>query len=383
MDTGTLENFLAHHDQPKYRSEQIQKAIFQDGVSSFEDISTIPSDLRKKLDQEIKILSFVVEKVLVASSARNVSQQEKTGKIFRYNDAKKVRSGSVLHGDAGDDKQSAKALFMLHDGSFVESVLISPKPGVWSACISCQVGCAMGCKFCATGEMGFKRNLTSEEITDQVLFWKQYLRKCQKLKAKDQAQALSNVVYMGMGEPFSNWENVAKSIKILTDKKLFGFGSRSISVSTCGIAEGIEKIAKEFPQVNLAISLHFADDEKRSAYMPINKKDNLETLKKFLQSYFKITKRKVFLEYIMIEGVNDTKEDTKMLAKYIRSIGFPHLLHVNLIRYNMTSEDLKPSSKNRTHVFKEELAKHRVNSTIRKSLGEEIQGACGQLSAAS
>lgn len=346
MDNNKLKNFLAEKGQPKFRLEQIQKAIFQDGVSAFSEISTISKDLREKMEKEMQMLSFDAEKVLVAR-----------------------------------DKQSIKALLRLNDGNLVETVLISPKPGIWSACISCQVGCAMGCRFCATGKMGFKRNLTTEEITDQILFWRQYLTSPSPLLKKER-ENLSNIVFMGMGEPFLNWPNVSESIGILTDKKLFGFGSRSLSVSTAGIAEGIEKMAKEFPQVNLAISLHFASDEKRNTYMPINKKDNLEAIKKALQKYFQMTKRKVFLEYIMLDGINDGAEDAKMLANYIKSIGRLQLLHVNLIRYNTTSENFKPSSKNQTHFFKAELEKHRISSTIRKSLGEEIQGACGQLSAA-
>ena len=182
-----------------------------------------------------------------------------------------------------------------------------------------------------------------------------------------------------MGEPFNNWDQVSESIKMLTDEKLFGFGSRSISVSTSGIADGIEAVANEFPQINLAISLHFASDKKRDLYMPVNKKDNLESLQKALKKYFTITNRKVFLEYIMLDGINDTALDAKLLADFIYAIGSTHLLHMNLIRYNMTSENLKPSSKTRTQIFKTELEKHQVHATIRKSLGDEIKAACGQL----
>ena len=346
MDNKKLEQFLEQNNQPKFRLGQIQKAIFQDGVSSFSEITTLSKDLREVLEKEIKILSFEVEKVLVAKN-----------------------------------KSSMEALLKLNDGKFIESVLISPKPGTWSVCVSCQIGCPIGCRFCATGKMGFKRNLTAEEITDQVLFWRQYLQK--NLKFKISNLKLTDVVYMGMGEPFLNWNQVSESIRILTDKKLFGFGSRSISVSTAGIAEGIEKMTKEFPQVNLAVSLHFADDEKRGQYMPINKKDNTESLKKALQKYFEISKRKVFLEYIMLAGINDSAQDAKMLADYIYSIGKLQLLHVNLIRYNATpetiAENMQPSSKNQTQFFKNELEKRHINVTIRKSLGEEIQGACGQL----
>ncbi len=359
MYASELEKFLKENKQPAFRLKQIQKAVFQDGVSLFSEISTIPKDLREKMsaqggENKLRMLSFEVEQVLVA-----------------------------------EDGQSIKALLKLFDGNLIETVLISPKPDIWSACISCQVGCAMGCRFCATGSMGFKRDLTAEEITDQILFWRQYLKnnfklfRNSKFEIRNSNVSVGNIVYMGMGEPFNNWENVSESIRILTDEKLFGFGSRSISVSTSGIADGIERMANEFPQVNLAISLHFASDEKRDRFMPINKKDNLEKLRDALKKYFTIANRKVFLEYIMLDGINDTALDAKMLSDFVYSIGKTHLLHVNLIRYNVTSDQpvggLKPSSKTRTQLFKLELEKHQVNATIRKSLGEEIKAACGQL----
>ena len=341
MDIKKLEQFLLENNLPKFRLGQIKKAIFSDGASSFSEITTLSKELREKMEEQLQLLSFSVEKVLEA-----------------------------------EDGQSIKALLRLNTGDLIETVLIAPKPGTWSACISCQVGCAMGCRFCATGKMGFKRNLTAEEITDQILFWRQYLKKNFTPLSNFN---VNNIVYMGMGEPFLNWDEVSQSISNLTDEKLFGFGSRSLSVSTSGIASGIEKLAHEFPQVNLAISLHFASDEKRSRYMPVNIKDDMGALRDALKNYFTITNRKIFLEYIMLDGVNDTALDAKMLADYIYSIGNMHLLHVNLIRYNMTSEDLKPSSKTRTQLFKQELEKYRVNATIRKSLGEEIKAACGQL----
>jgi len=396
MNNQKLEQFLWENNLPKFRLGQIQKAIFTDGVSSFSEITTLSRDLREKMDKELKILSFEVEKVLVAGDGQSFKallrlcgcRPELAGLSGRQ-----VSGSTQIPDQVRNDREA----------DLIETVLISPKPDTWSACISCQVGCAMGCRFCATGKMGFKRNLTAEEITDQILFWKQYLAKnlkskilnpktdsvennqednlipFQNSKFEIQNSDVSNIVFMGMGEPFNNWENVSQSMKDLTDEKLFGFGGRSLSVSTSGIASGIEKMASEFPQVNLAISLHFASDKKRDLYMPVNKVDNLESLKIALQKYFEVTKRKVFLEYIMLEGVNDSALDAKMLAQYLHAVGNMQLLHVNLIRYNSTSADLKPSSKTRTQLFKKELEKYFINATIRKSLGEEIKGACGQL----
>ena len=356
MDREKLKKILSEKSQPKFRLEQIEKAIYQDGASLFLEISNLPKDLREILNQKVEILPFKVEKILESK-----------------------------------DKKSSKALFKLEDGNLMESVLISPKPGLWSVCISTQVGCPLNCGFCATGKGGFKRNLSAEEIVGQVLFWKQYL-KTQSAKRETQNEKnihnskfiiqnshISNVVFMGMGEPFLNWEETKKSLEMLNDPKMFNLGSRNISVSTSGIPEGIANLAKDFPQVNLALSLHFADDEKRSQWMPINKKYNLESLREALKKYFVTSKRKVFLEYIMLSGINDSLEDARKLVDYIKSIGKLQLLHVNLIRYNATDNNLVSSSGNKTQIFKNFLENNRIGVTIRKSLGEEIQGACGQL----
>ncbi|MFA6047714.1 MAG: 23S rRNA (adenine(2503)-C(2))-methyltransferase RlmN [Parcubacteria group bacterium] len=355
MNPEKLEKILKNNNQPSFRLKQIQKAIYQDGVLDFAEITTIPKELREILRKELSILSFSLDKILVS-----------------------------------DDKRSIKALLKLKDNNLIETVLISPKPGDWSACISSQVGCPLGCGFCATGRNGFKRNLTAEEITDQVLFWKQYIKNNFKFQISN---FKFSVVYMGMGEPFLNWEEVSKSLKNLISPDLFGFGSRSISVSTAGIPEDIEKLAEEFPQINLAISLHFATDEQRDKFMPINKKHNLSELRNSLRNYFKTSNRKVFIEYIMLENINDSKEDADNLIKYLKSIGKLQLLHVNLIRYNSADkrfdlsrpkrpekvEPLMPSNSGVTREFKDYLVRNGVSATIRKSLGEDIQGACGQL----
>lgn len=376
MDLKKLEQIVEKKGLPKFRLAQIKKAVFQDGIASFSEITTIPKNLREFLEREIKILSFEVENVLEAKDGQSIKA------LLRL---RSCHSELVSESELSSSEKILKQVQDDKQGDLIETVLISPKPGIWSACISCQVGCQMGCRFCATGKMGFKRDLTAEEITDQILFWKQYLKnnyqsfRISDLGFRNSDVSVGNIVYMGMGEPFNNWEEVRESIKILTDKELFGFGSRSLSVSTSGIADGIMRMANEFPQVNLAISLHFASDEKRDRYMPVNKKDNLEALKNALQKYFQITKRKVFLEYIMLDGINDAALDAKRLAEYIKSIGNIHLLHVNLIRYNTTSDDLKPSTKDRTLRFRNELEKFHIHATIRKSLGDEIKGACGQL----
>ena len=211
MNYKLLEEILIKEKQPKYRLEQIKKAIYQNGISSFLEIKNISKELREILNTKIQILSFVPEKILISM-----------------------------------DKKSVKALLKLKDGNFIETILISPKPGLWSVCVSSQVGCALNCRFCATGKMGFKRNLSAEEITDQILFWIQYL-KIENSKLKIQNN-ISNIVFMGMGEPFLNYENVKQSLIDLTDKNLFCFGARSISVSTSGIMDKIKN-----PQIHADI----------------------------------------------------------------------------------------------------------------------------------
>ncbi len=344
MDIEKTIAFLKKNKQPKFRWEQIKKAIFQEGIDDYEKISNLPKNLRQWLKKRKTILSFEVIKILVAV-----------------------------------DKLSVKAVLKLTDGNLIETVLISPKPGFWSVCISCQVGCAMQCAFCATGKMGWKRNLTAEEIIDQVLFWKQYLKKMVDKNKAIKKNRISNVVYMGMGEPFLNWSAVKESLIMLTSKEYFNLGSRSISVSTVGITGGIKKIMTEFPQINLAISLHFSNNEKRSQFMPANKQFNLQQLKKELEEYFTQSQRKVFLEYILFKDINDNLKTAEQLVKFIKSFSKPQLLHVNIIIYNETLNDFQATSQQKMQQFKKYLERKNIKVTIRKNLGTEIQGACGQL----
>lgn len=338
MNIEKIEKYLLEIGEPKFRLDQIKKSVYKMGIVDFAEMSNLSKDLREKLADNFEILSVEPIKLLTS-----------------------------------ENKDSIKALLKLSDDNVVETVLISPKSGTWSACISCQVGCAVNCSFCATGALGFKRNLTSEEITDQVLFWRSYLRE------NNIPGNFTNIVYMGMGEPFLNFTEVTKSLEQILSPDFFDFSTRKVSVSTSGIMDRVEDFSEKFPQVNLAISLHSADSEKRSQLMPINKKYNLEKIKAGLSDYLKKYKRKVFIEYLMIYGVNDNIEDAKILAEYLKSIGSTYLLHVNLIRYNETSDRYKPSSKNKVKAFEKCLKNEKIHVTIRKSLGQDIKAACGQL----
>jgi len=202
---------------PAYRLDQVRRAVFGQVVSSYEEISVLPMELRAELARSAAILCLAPREVLVSPDGR-----------------------------------ARKAALVLRDGKVIETVLLRPSPRRWTACVSTQVGCAFGCAFCATGRMGFMRDLTAEEITDQVLFWRQHMRR------EGLAGGLDNVVYMGMGEPLANYEAVAESLRALIDPRQHAIGARHVSVSTAGIPLGIERFAADFPQINLAVSLHAA-----------------------------------------------------------------------------------------------------------------------------
>lgn len=338
MRLSAVASALEAAGAPRYRLEQVRSAVFKDSAASYEAMTVLPPDLRKTL----------------AASAPLLSLKEKFVDVSR-------------------DERAHKALLELSDGKTIETVLLRPSQTRWTTCISCQVGCAVGCTFCATGLMGLARNLTAEEITDQVLFWRQYMRR-RRLPGR-----LDNVVYMGMGEPFACYDTVAESLKVLMDQQLFGIGARHISVSTSGLAPQIERFGKDFPQVNLALSLHSADDELRTKLVPVNKAFPLARLAAALRTYLSETNRKVFLEYVLLAGENDRPVDARALIAFVRSVGPLELLHVNLIVYNKTDTPHDASTEEVARAFQSQLLAEGIKSTVRQNLGLDIAGACGQL----
>lgn len=312
-----------------YRDKQINHAIYKELIDSWDQATSLPQKLREDLTNNNPL--FI------------------NAKLF---DSK--------------DQRTKKALITYADGNSVETVLMSYQ-GRNSICVSSQIGCPMGCKFCQTGKMGLIRNLTSKEIVDQVLFFARYLKKS--------SINIDNVVFMGMGEPLLNYENVMSAIRILNDKDKLNIGARHISVSTCGIINGIEKLAKENIQINLALSLHAPNDKLRSSIMPINEKQPLLKVMEAIEAYIKKTNRKVMFEYIMIDNVNDTEENAKELVELLKN---NILFMVNLIPYNPTGI-FKPSSKLKIQNFKDYLFKNGIRATQRFSFGQDINAACGQL----
>ncbi|MEQ1917619.1 MAG: radical SAM protein, partial [Elusimicrobiota bacterium] len=272
MDAVKVQAELTALGQPKFRWDQVRQAVFGQAVSSWDEIAVLPAEIRRALSEKVPFMSTRERRV-----------------------------------DVSGDGRAHKALLDLHDGRVVETVLLRPSDTRWTTCISSQVGCAVACTFCATGLMGLTRSLTPEEITDQVLFWRQYMAK-KKLPGR-----LDNVVYMGMGEPFACYEQVSTSLKVLLDQKQFGIGARHISVSTSGVAPKIALFGRDFPQVNLAISLHAATDELRTRLVPMNKAFNLAALAQSLKDYISSTNRKIFFEYVLLKGENDRPEDADAL----------------------------------------------------------------------
>ena len=334
MDLSNLEKVL--ENEPKYRLKQANEAVFKNFISDWSEATFFSKDLRDKLNKEcpLKIEADVL-----------VSKKE----------------------------DSVKARITLKDGQKIETVLMRHKDGRNTVCVSSQVGCPLGCLFCATGKMGFKRNLTSDEIVEQVIFFNRYLIKSVGRPTSHRLERVTNVTYMGMGEPFLNYENVLKSIRILNDKEYFNIGVRSISVSTAGIIEGIKKLSEENLQINLAISLHAPNDELRKSLMPIDKKYPLEEVLKAVDKYIEKTKRKVMFEYVLIKNVNDLDDNARELAKIMDK----KLYFVNLILYNDTGI-YKASTTKRVQAFRAILEKKKTHYTQRHRFGDDIKAACGQ-----
>ncbi|MEA2012195.1 MAG: 23S rRNA (adenine(2503)-C(2))-methyltransferase RlmN [Verrucomicrobiota bacterium] len=338
MDSSKIEKITKEFDLKSFRASQLRTAIFKNNISSFRDITVLSKDLRDKIFDKFDMLTVSEEKL----------------------------SASV-------NNDAYKALLKLHDGHCIETVLLKTSSDFWTCCISSQVGCAFKCKFCATGNLGLTRNLTSEEISDQVLFWRFFIAE------NSLPVSLRNVVYMGMGEPFHNIDAVFSSVDELLNNATFNLGARHISISTAGLVSGIRKFADRFDQINLAVSLNSASDKLRTELMPVNKTNSLASLKNAVEYYLKKTKRKIFFEYILLRGENDSKSDAGHLIDYVRSFEFSHLIHVNLISYNPTEYNAYSMTRDEMWEFGKILKTKKIRVTMRKSLGKDILGSCGQL----
>ena len=323
IETQFLETGL-----PKYRAKQVFQALVR-GETNFDSMSTLPKDLRLALNDRYSISSPQLIKKQVSS----------TDKTIKY-------------------------LWQLSDGNAIETVVMNYRHGN-TVCISTQVGCRMGCAFCASAIGGLVRDLTASEMLDEVLF-----------SQLDSENEISNIVLMGIGEPLDNFDNVVRFLKLVNHQDGMNIGMRHISLSSCGLTEKFDKLASLDLQLTLSISLHAPDDETRSRLMPVNRKRGVEDLITACEYYFKQTGRRISFEYAMIDGVNDLPRQAKLLAAQAKKVR----AHVNLIPLNHVEErEFRPSKPESFKAFLRILEKEGVNVTVRRSLGGDVDASCGQL----
>ena len=336
LQLADLENKITELGEPLYRAKQIADWLYQKRVESFEEVTDLPREFRNRLAQEFTFSKIDLVRVL------------------------------------GSRDTTRKFLFRLDDENLIESVLIPASPALYGSradrrtiCVSTQVGCAYGCKFCASGLEGFSRNLKPNEIVDQLI-----------TAERESVEKIDNIVFMGMGEPLANFDNLMSAIRIINAPWGLGIGARHITLSTSGLAPQIQKLADEPMQIRLAISLHGATDEVRSQIMPINRRYNLEKLLAACDYYAKRKKQRLTFEYILIANVNDSPEQARHLGRIARRLG----AKVNLIPYN-TVHGLPWSrpSPEQQNLFLSILRRSEVAATLRREKGHDIDAACGQL----
>lgn len=324
-----LENYFENINEKKYKAKQVYDWLYKKRVETFDEMSNIKKEIISKLKNE-----FEIERPQII----------------------KVQNGENVH----------KYLFKLKDNEKIEAVLMNHDYGN-SLCVSTQVGCNMGCAFCESGRLKKRRNLSAGEMTSQIL----QIEKYAKIR-------ISHVVLMGIGEPFDNYENVMKFIDIINDDNGIAIGARHITISTCGIVPKIKEFTKEKKQVNLAVSLHAPNDELRSKLMKINKVYKLKDVIDSIKDYLKINNRKVTFEYIMLKDINDSEKEALELANLLKGLN----CYVNLIPYNETSHiEFKRTDNKQIMKFYDILKKNKINVTIRKEFGGNLDAACGQLRA--
>ncbi|MFA6945715.1 MAG: 23S rRNA (adenine(2503)-C(2))-methyltransferase RlmN [Pedobacter sp.] len=325
------QEFLAM-GEPAFRAKQVYEWLWVKSCTDFDEMSNLSKPLREKLKELFSIYNVVVNQSQFSSD------------------------------------KTIKSTFRLFDGNIIEGVLI-PATDRMTACVSSQVGCSLTCKFCATGYMERKRNLNADEIYDQVVL-------IDKQAKENYHVPLTNIVYMGMGEPLLNYANVMKSVERITAPDGLNMAAKRITVSTAGIAKMIKKLGDDAVRFNLALSLHAANDEKRNTIMPINEQNSLKALEEALKYYFSKTKNPVTYEYIVFDHFNDSIEDAAELVKFCRHIP----CKVNIIEYNPISfADFENADEDRIEAFAAHLRKNGINTNIRRSRGKDIDAACGQL----
>ncbi|TRZ81044.1 MAG: 23S rRNA (adenine(2503)-C(2))-methyltransferase RlmN [Nitrosopumilales archaeon] len=334
-----LDNIVIKLGQPRYRADQLLHALYHESPKNISDLHQIPSSMQD---------------ALVA-------------------DGYTIGSQSEVHRITSEDGHTTKLLLKFDDDTLIETVLMQYSPSQdkthprSTVCVSTQVGCPMGCVFCATGQMGFEKNLKAEEIVAQVLHFANLLRQ--------RGEHVTNLVFMGMGEPLANYDETIRAIRLLTHPRAFGLGQRSITISTVGVIAGIDKLADESIQVKLAISLHAPNDVLRKKLVPTAGPHSVEDLISAAKRYFKKTGRRVTFEYALIDGINDSNKVAEELVQILKGNG----AHVNLIPMNPTAGGFSRPARKRVLAFQQILRDGGVNCTVRVEKGSEIAAACGQL----
>jgi len=333
MSLTETEAWVEGQGLPIYRAKQIRQWLFKGLAASFQEMTNISKDLRTHLEKKARINHLELETTQVSKD------------------------------------RTTKYLFKLEDGHFIETVLI-PERGHFTLCISSQAGCAMGCRFCLTARQGLKRNLTAPEIVDQVIHVK---------RSMSEPDRLTNIVFMGMGEPLANYDAVVRALENLISEEAMNFSHRTVTLSTCGLVPQIRKLGKDI-RVNLAVSLNASDEETRNFLMPVNRKYPLRSLMEALREFPLLNRRMITFEYVLVGGINDRDEDARRVAALLKGMR----AKINLIALNPHPDlDLVPPSPERVLRFQEILVEHHFTAMIRKSKGQDISAACGQLSGAS
>jgi len=328
-----FKQFAQENNLKSYRLNQLYQQYYKDGIKSWDELTTWPLDLREKLKEEIPFSKLKSFKEYVSK-----------------------------------DNRTIKTLAFTKEGYPIETVLMKSRKRN-SICVSCMSGCPVGCTFCATGQMKFNRKLDAQEIIDQIMYFKR--------KLETTGQTITNIVFMGMGEPMLNLENVVESIEILTDPEKIGMGTRRITVSTVGYLEQLERFLNKDLGVKIAISLHSPNQDLREKIMPtVAKNNHIDDLMELLIDFQKRTNKKITYEYLLMKGINDTPEHAKELAKLLKN----QIVLVNLIRFNPSPGiPFEPSNKKTIQDFQNILDSRGINNTLRHSYGNDINAACGQL----
>jgi len=324
--------------EPGYRADQIWHGLYQQHWNNWEQFTSLPARFRSRLESDILVTSL-----------RPTTTIEST------------------------DGETLKTLFQLHDGTAIEAVIMRYNKRR-TLCISTQAGCAMGCVFCATGQMGLNRNLSSGEIIEQVMYYSRQLHR--------DDERVTNIVIMGMGEPFHNYNETMHAIERLNDKDGYNFGARRFTISTVGLVPMIKRFSSEKHQINLAISLHAVDNKLRTSLLPVNRKYPVDVLLESCREYVQLTGRRITFEWALIRGLNDSVNQAEELARKLKLFrsGGPNLYHVNLIPLNPTyGYSGERTTRNQAILFRDQLTKAGISCTIRVRRGIDIQAGCGQL----